>query len=141
MSQIPTTGELEAMLASVVELRLPTELDQLVVARAVAESVATRGEFDLDGIADIKLATDEACSRMMAGAAMGAVLSCRFQSTCDLLRVKVSASAAAPYAACEHNFGRHVLNRVTDSVEIAQEAAGVPGFPTSIEFTKRKRSR
>ncbi len=43
----------------VVELRIQTTLDQLSILRALAATVAIQENFDLDAIADIKLAMDE----------------------------------------------------------------------------------
>ncbi|WP_252194324.1 hypothetical protein [Rhodococcus sp. GOMB7] len=46
----------------VVELRIQATLDQLSILRALAATVAIQENFDLDAIADIKLAMDEICT-------------------------------------------------------------------------------
>ena len=65
----------------VVELRIQATLDQLSILRALAATVAIQENFDLDAIADIKLAMDEICTHLIVRAAPDSVLVCRFVFT------------------------------------------------------------
>ena len=58
----------------VVELRIQATLDQLSILRALAATVAIQENFDLDAIADIKLAMDEICTHLIVRAAPDSVL-------------------------------------------------------------------
>ncbi|SEL01066.1 ATP-binding protein [Rhodococcus maanshanensis] len=64
-----------------IEITVPAEPDQLAVIRAVAGAVAAQRDFDPDAIADLTLAVDESCTRLIRRALPGAVLDCRFALT------------------------------------------------------------
>ena len=46
--------------------------------RTVAADLATRADFELDSIDDLRMAVDDACAMLVDIAAEGAALSCRF---------------------------------------------------------------
>ncbi|MFD1051218.1 ATP-binding protein, partial [Kibdelosporangium lantanae] len=62
-----------------IELRVPAELRYLPILRSLAATIALREDFDLDFVADFKLAVDEAGSMLVTAAYPGAELVGRFR--------------------------------------------------------------
>lgn len=126
----------------VVELRVRADPRQLPVLRAVAAAIAMHESFDLDAVADIKLAMDEVCTRLILRAAKDAVLQCQFQHLDLVLRVTASTTTTGAVTwdtenPSQRTFGWHVLNALTDSIETTQEKEpGSSCYLTTIEFTK-----
>ncbi|MDG3010788.1 ATP-binding protein [Rhodococcus sp. D2-41] len=119
-----------------VELRLAAAPDRLPVVRAAAEAFALLAGFDIDAVADLKLAVDEACSELATRAAAGTELTCVFSCESGGMGVTVSAvvSAHAGEAPLDSGFGWHVLRTLTDEARVGREDAGV----MVIEFVKRR---
>ena len=78
-----------------IELRLGAELTNLPIIRSLTSSIAMRADFDLDAIADLKLAVDEACSTLITRATPEATLRCRFRVSKDEIRFVVSIPSAS----------------------------------------------
>src|SRR5262249_28365739 len=64
--------------ADVVLLAVPASGAWLGVLRTATASLASRLQFTLDEIEDLRIAVDEACAILLALASLDAVLSCRF---------------------------------------------------------------
>jgi serine/threonine-protein kinase RsbW len=92
-----------------------TELPPL---RVVAADLAARADFDLDTVADLRLAVDEAASELLAVAAPGMVLTCVF--TLDAAQMEVIASVPARPGATlrQDSFGWRVLATLVDEVRV-----------------------
>jgi serine/threonine-protein kinase RsbW len=101
--------------------------------------VAMRQDFDLDAIADLKLAVDEACSMLVLKATKGSILSCRFRPGDGEIRVLATAMSDTDQWPDTGSFGWHVLSTLTDSVDagVAPAAADPGGFTLRIELAKR----
>jgi serine/threonine-protein kinase RsbW len=138
MIQVDSTSPLSTALPGVVELQVPTELDQLIVVRTVAETVVAREDFDLDAVADVKLAVDEASACLIARATLGARLDCRFAILPHALEVVVSTTTRTPDVPNRRSFGWHVLSTLTDTLSVEHFPLADDAFDTSIRFTKRK---
>jgi anti-sigma regulatory factor (Ser/Thr protein kinase) len=57
--------------AGLVELTIPVGSDLLVLARLAASTVASRSEFDIEEIEDLRLAVDELCISVLEGRRTG----------------------------------------------------------------------
>ncbi len=123
-----------------IELRLPAKLEHLPIIRSVAANLAIRADFDLDSIADLKLAVDEACSTVITRAAQGATVSCVFMVNSDEIRFVVAAPTPSSQQPSRDSFGWRVLTTLTDRVEmrVDRSTADDPGYLVYIELTKRK---
>ncbi|WP_246843394.1 ATP-binding protein [Allokutzneria sp. NRRL B-24872] len=99
-----------------IEVRVNANAAHLSVVRAVAADLAMREDFDLDSIADLKLAVDEACSTLIGVALPGAALSCRFSPTAGRVVVDVSVLSAEPHEPKRDTFGWRVLSTLADDV-------------------------
>ncbi|MDI9917033.1 ATP-binding protein [Rhodococcus sp. IEGM 1379] len=121
----------------VVELRIRATPDQLSILRALAATVAIQENFDLDTIADIRLAMDEVCTHLIVRALPDSVLVCRFVFTAPQLHVSVSTTTADYDGGDQRSFGWHILTALTDSISLDQEAdPNGSGYITTMEFTK-----
>ena len=121
----------------IVELRVSAEPSQLSIVRAVSAAIAGQADFDLDAIADVRLAMDEACSILIVRAIPGTALSCRFRTGGNGLTVAISAPVIDSDSAGQRSFGWHVLSTLTDSIEMTH---GVEAESTvaTIAFTKNR---
>lgn len=121
----------------VVELRIRATLDQLSILRALAATVAIQESFDLDAIADIRLAMDEICTHLIVRALPDSVLVCRFVYAASQLHISVATTTAESDGADQRSFGWHVLTALTDSISLDQEEdPNGAGYITTMKFTK-----
>jgi serine/threonine-protein kinase RsbW len=74
----------------VVVLRLPAAGAYLSVLRTATASLASRLDFTIDDIEDLRIAVDEACAMLLTQALPGADLDCSFELTADAIRIDVS---------------------------------------------------
>jgi serine/threonine-protein kinase RsbW len=126
--------------AAHVELRLAANLTWVPVARAVAAELAMRADFDLDAIADFRLAVDEACASMIPHAAPGSQVDCRFEVDLDELRARVSVVCPRGDTFARQSFGWQLLTALTDAADasVAPLGAGESGHELRIELVKRR---
>ncbi|HWM06885.1 MAG TPA: ATP-binding protein [Actinophytocola sp.] len=122
-----------------IELRLGAELTNLPIIRSLTSSIAMRADFDLDAIADLKLAVDEACSTLVTRAAPDAVLKCVFKVSKDEIRFVVSIVSTNDAAPSNDSFGWRVLTTLTDHTNSWVEPNGQSGqHLVHIELAKRR---
>jgi serine/threonine-protein kinase RsbW len=106
------------------EMTLPADGSQVRLARVVAANIAIRHEFDVDGVADLELLVDGACSLLAPIAAPDTVLRCRFIWSDEAITVDVS---AVPRPDADVDFGStdwYVLKTVADRVHSWQVGEG-----------------
>lgn len=123
-----------------IEVRLGANLVHLPIIRSIAASIAIRADFDLDAIADLRLAVDEACSTLITRAIPESTMVCRFTISEDELRflgAVVSNKEDAPSTA---SFGWRVLTTLADSASSWLEPGSQDGQRNwiHIELAKRK---
>jgi serine/threonine-protein kinase RsbW len=127
-----------------IELRLPARLEHLPIIRSVAANLAIRADFDLDSIADLKLAVDEACSTVITRAVQGSTLSCVFLVNPDEILFSAVAPSAGGHEPSSDSFGWRVLTTLADHVaawvEEGESTRDGKGLLVRIELTKRKTS-
>lgn len=58
-----------ARTVNAVEVRVTAQLESLAVLRTIIGAVSTFEDLDLDTVADLRLAVDEACTRLIRSAA------------------------------------------------------------------------
>ncbi|MFE6861359.1 ATP-binding protein [Nocardia sp. NPDC057668] len=126
--------------ADVIGIRVPAELAQLTMLRALAETVALIGDFALDEVTDIRVALDEVATALILGSVPGGVIECDFGYNDNRMSIRVGTVVSEPDALDEGGFGWHVLQTLTDSIGVRTESfdpvAG--GFPTVVRFSRRR---
>ncbi|HVV11421.1 ATP-binding protein [Amycolatopsis sp.] len=121
-----------------IELRLGADLGHLPIVRSVVATIATRADFDLDAIADLRLAVDEACSTLITRAVPGSTMRCRFTVTGDELTFTGTVHSESDSAPSTKSFGWKVLTTLTDSVDTRVTSNGQQGHQVDIELAKRR---
>lgn len=121
-----------------VELRVAATVENLAVLRALVAAVATFEDLDFDAVADLRLAVDEAATRLIRSAAADSALVVRVEPREDAVVVHASTrcetdedSIVAP-----GSFSWHVLSSLTDEVSTFNETGRVFG----ISLTARRAS-
>ncbi|WP_040793761.1 ATP-binding protein [Nocardia paucivorans] len=117
-------------------VRVPAVYEQLVMLRALAETVALIADFGLDEVADMRLALDEVATALLQDAAPDSELDCAFaydESSMDVTVSAVTVSAAGPD---EDSFGWHIVSTLTDriSTTIGSHDPAAGGYPTVVRF-------
>ena len=120
-----------------IELRLAADLVNLPIVRSVVATIATRADFDLDAIADLRLAVDEACSTLITRAVPGTTMRCRFTATDDELCFSGTAWIMNEKEPSTKSFGWRVLTTLTDSVH-SQVTSNGQHHRLDIELAKRR---
>lgn len=136
-----------------VELRLPNRPEFVAVARLAVSAVATRMNFDVEAIEDIKVALGEACNNAIqhgcpasAGAEM---IQLRFDLDADALVITVqdsgdgfdpaSATRQRPHGTLtlsERGLGMLLIESLMDDVDFTS----TPGDGTQVRMVKRIRA-
>ncbi|SHN48026.1 ATP-binding protein [Cryptosporangium aurantiacum] len=104
-----------------VEVICPATAEQLPVLRAIATSIALRADADLDMVADLRLAVDEACSALVRAAGPDEPLHCRFIQHPDAVEV-VAAVWSPQSASAEDELGVLLLSSLTDRIATETQA-------------------
>jgi serine/threonine-protein kinase RsbW len=113
--------------ASSVEVRVAAEPAQLAVMRAVIGDLAMRADFDVDSIADLRLAVDEVCSSLVRLAAPEASLTCRFRCDGDDVSLSAEVRSEGSSAPRKDTFSWRVLSALADTVTTSVEPVGDAG--------------
>lgn len=108
----------DALDRSEVRIEVGALPSRLAPVRVVAADLAARADFDLDAVADLRIAVDEACSALVGLAAPGAWLRCSMEVTDDRLTVVASVPVAVPAVISRKSFGWRVLSTLADHVEL-----------------------
>ena len=103
-----TTGT-EGLRADV-ELRLPADAAYVSVLRSTAAGLASRLDFGLDGIEDLRVAVGEACALVLPEAEEGTSLTGEFFLAPEQLTVTVAVTGSDPGAPDHESFAWQVLD-------------------------------
>jgi serine/threonine-protein kinase RsbW len=109
----------------VIEVRLPASPTHLPVLRSFAADLAARLDFNLDEVADLRMAVDEACAGLVARAVTATQLSCAFHLAPDALLVTAAAQTTDGTPPARDTFGWRVLTALVDTVDTEADADGL----------------
>ena len=101
----------------VVVLRLPAVGAYLSVLRTATASLASRLDFTIDDIEDLRIAVDEACAMLLPQAVPGADLECRFELTEDAIDVRVGVLTLDGQQPSRDTFAWTVLTALAGEVD------------------------
>ena len=105
-----------------VVVRLPAEGAYLAVLRMVTAGLAARLDFTIDEIEDLKIAVDEACAMLLAGAVGGAELGVTFTVGDDVLHVAVAVPTRTGEEPSRETFSWTVLTALAGEVDSSVDA-------------------
>lgn len=100
-----------------VSLRLPPDGAYLSVLRTATAGLASRLDFTLDDIQDLRIAVDEACALLLTKAAPGSDLDCRFELLPGELDVAVSLKTVDGQLPAKDTFAWTVLAALAGEVD------------------------
>lgn len=125
-----------------VELRVAARLENLAVLRTLVGAVGTFSDLDFDAVADLRLAVDEACTRLIRSATPGATLVVVVDPREDVVVVEASTECDTADVVTPGSFSWHVLSSLTDEVATFIDpngaVAGSDGGVFGITLTTRR---
>lgn len=115
-----------------VEVAVDAEPELVPVVRNVAADLAIRMDLQLDTIADLRLAVDEACGLLLARAATPATLHCRFTMDNDTITARVEVPSQGEADIPHDGFSWYVLSALVRSVDSSQTVRASDGVPVTV---------
>src|SRR6201987_3450513 len=100
-----------------IELRVAARLENLAVLRTLVGAVGTFEDLDFDAVADLRLAVDEVCTRLIRSATPDATLAIVVDPRDDELVVEASATCDNYDVVTPGSFSWHVLTSLADDVQ------------------------
>lgn len=125
MSETTTTTTAPALSGAgrdVVTLRLPAAGAYLSVLRTATASLASRLDFTLDDIEDLRIAVDEACAMLLAQAVPGAELECSFELVGNAIEIAVTVPTLTGEQPSRSTFAWTVLTSLAGEVDSRVDA-------------------
>jgi serine/threonine-protein kinase RsbW len=110
-----------------IELRVAAKLENLAVLRTLVGAVGTFEDLDFDAVADLRLAVDEVCTRLIRSAIPDATLAIVVDPRDDELKVEASTTCDNADVVAPGSFSWHVLTSLTDEVQTFQDSHGPDG--------------
>ncbi|MGH3531614.1 MAG: ATP-binding protein [Mycobacterium sp.] len=123
-----------------IELRVAARLENLAVVRTLVGAVGTFEDLDFDAVADLRLAVDEVCTRLIRSATPDAALAIVIDPRDNELVVEASATCQNYDVVTPGSFSWHVLTSLTDDVQTFHDGRepDAPGGVYSITLTTRR---
>ena len=123
-----------------VEVRVAAQLENLAVLRTVVGAVGTFSDLDFDAVADLRLAVDEACTRLIRSAVADATLVVIVDPGEDVVVVEASTTCENSDVVAEGSFSWHVLSSLTDDLQTFQNGhqSSSDGLVFGITLTTRR---
>lgn len=141
MADIESRSNGHSQNAQTVELRVAATLENLAVLRTLVAAIATFEDLDFDAVADLRLAVDEACTRLIRSAVPEATLLLVVDPQAESLVVHASTTCDSTDILSPGSFSWHVLSSLTDEVStFSNGQAAADGQQFGISMTTRRAS-
>src|SRR3984957_11580736 len=123
-----------------IELRVAAKLENLAVLRTLVGAVGPFEDLDFDAVADLRLAVDEVCTRLIRSATPDAMLAVVVDPREDVLIVEASAECETHDVVAPGSFSWHVLTSLADDVQTFQNGRepNATGSVLGITLTARR---
>jgi anti-sigma regulatory factor (Ser/Thr protein kinase) len=116
MADVANTDNEQQRSSRSVELRIAAQLENLAILRTLVAAVGTFEDLDFDAVADLRLAVDEACTRLIRSAVPGSTLLLVVDPRDDAVVIEASTTCKSPDVLARGSFSWHVLSSLTDEV-------------------------
>jgi serine/threonine-protein kinase RsbW len=124
-----------------VEFRVAAKLENLAMLRTLVAAVGTFEDLDMDTVADLRLAVDEACTRLIRCAVPDSTLVLVIHPREDELVIDASTTCTSLDIMAPGSFSWHVLKSLTDEVKTFQDGESLDeGAVFGISMTTRRAS-
>ena len=134
MTDAETQRTAESRGLAAVELRVAAKVENLAVLRTVVGAVGTFSDLDFDAVADLRLAVDEACTRLIRSATPGATLVVVVDPREDVVVVEASTECETTDVVTPGSFSWHVLSSLTDDLQTFIDPDGAVSSPDGTVF-------
>jgi serine/threonine-protein kinase RsbW len=123
-----------------VEVRVAARLENLAMLRTLVGAIGTFEDLDFDAVADLRLAVDEVCTRLIRSATPDATLVVVVDPLDDELIVEASAACDTHDVVSPGSFSWHVLTSLADDVQTFHDGRepSEAGSVFGIALTARK---
>ena len=123
-----------------VELHVAARLENLAMLRTLVGAIGTFEDLDFDAVADLRLAVDEVCTRLIRCATPDAMLVVVVDPHDDELVVEASAACDTHDVVAPGSFSWHVLTSLADEVQTFHDgrAPDETGSVFGITLTARR---
>ena len=121
MTDVENTRNGQLTSARSVEFRVAAELENLAVLRTLVGAVGTFEDLDFDAVADLRLAVDEACTRLIKSAVPDSTLVLVVRPQDDAVVIEASTTCNTVDILVPGSFSWHVLSSLTDEVRTFQD--------------------
>lgn len=137
-SDLPTKGRQRGVRA--VELNVAARLENLALLRTLVGAIGTFEDLDFDAVADLRLAVDEVCTRLIRSALPDATLRLVVDPRKDEVVVEASAACDTHDVVAPGSFSWHVLTALADDVQTFHDGRqpDVAGSVFGITLTARR---
>jgi anti-sigma regulatory factor (Ser/Thr protein kinase) len=141
MADVANTDNGQQRIGRSVELRVAAQLENLAILRTLVAAVGTFEDLDFDAVADLRLAVDEACTRLIRSAVPGSTLLLVVDPRDDAVVIEASTTCKSPDILAPGSFSWHVLSSLTDEVRTFSNGQGPEeGRVFGISMTARRAS-
>ena len=123
-----------------VEVRVAAQLENLAVVRTVVAAIGTFEDLDFDAVSDLRLAVDEACTRLIRSAVPDSTLVLVVHPRENEVVVEASTNCKSQDILTPGSFSWHVLSSLTDEVRTFQDGQSDEGRMFGISMTTRRAS-
>lgn len=106
-----------------VTIEVPAQAEYVAVLRAAAGVIASRLQFTLDDIDDLRILIDEAASVLLTSGAVG-TLHCEIETADDTIRFRLIAALSAGATSPEEGFAWSILRALAHEVTTTTDERG-----------------
>lgn len=140
MTEVELDGSRPPRSERAVELRVAPRLGNLAVVRTLVGAIGVFEDLDMDSVADLRLAVDEACTQLIRSARRDATLVVVVDPRDGEVVVEVSAACQTDDVVSPGGFSWHVLTSLTDDVQTFRDGAATAadGEVFGIALTTRR---
>lgn len=107
------------------ELRVDADPVWMSSLRALVTDIAIRADFDLDSVADLTLAVDEACAALIDTSDPRDTLVCRLAMEPGAMTVTATMAGGSVAAIDTNSFGWRVIRSLADEAELVDRNGSV----------------
>ena len=141
MAEVASADNGQHAIARSVEIRVSAQLENLAVVRTVVAAIGTFEDLDFDAVSDLRLAVDEACTRLIRSAVPNSTLVLVVDPREHEVIIEVSTTCRIQDILAPGSFSWHVLRSLTDEVTTFQDGQGAEeGRVFGISMTTRRAS-
>ncbi len=141
MAEVANADNGQHPIARSVEIRVPAQLENLAVMRTVVAAIGTFEDLDFDAVSDLRLAVDEACTRLIRSAVPNSTLVVVVDPREHEVVIEASTTCKTQDILAPGSFSWHVLSSLTDEVTTFQDGQGSEeGRLFGISMTTRRAS-